>query len=68
MFLERMFRYIPTLKHHALLRLGRLALIRTLKLFQFAAKTATNIPVVPPSLWNVRLIHLLAVSVDSRSV
>ena len=46
-----------------LLRLGRLALIHPLKLFQFAAKTATSIPVVPPSLRNIRLIHLTVVSV-----
>ena len=55
-----------TLKHHVLLRLGRLALIRTPKLPQFAAKTATCIPVVPPSLRSVRLIHLSVVSVVSR--
>ena len=66
MFLERILIYIPTFKHHVLLRLGRLAVIPTLKLFQFAAKTATCIAVAPPSLRNVRLIHLPAVSVVSR--
>ena len=61
-----MLRYIPNLKHDVLLRLSRRALIRTLKLFQLAGKTATCIAVAPPSLRNVRLIHLPAVSVVSR--
>ena len=64
---ERMLRYIPTLKHHVLLRLGPLALIRTLKLFQFDETIANCIPVVPPC-WSVSLIHLPGVSVVSRFV
>ena len=55
--------YSHSKKHSLLLRLGRLALIHTLKLFQVAAKTATCIPVVPPSLRIIRLIHLTIVSV-----
>ena len=44
---------------------SRLALIHTLTLFQFTAKTATCIPVVPHSLRNGRLSHLLVVSVGT---
>ena len=51
---------------NVLLRSGRLALIHTLKRFQFVAKTATCITVVPPILQNVRLTHLPVVSVVSR--
>ena len=46
----------------------RLALIHTLKLFQFVAKTSTCIPVVPHSLRNVCLSHILIVSVDTLLV
>ena len=43
----------------------RLALNYMLKLFQFVAKTATRTPVVPHSLRDVRLSHLLVVSVGT---
>ena len=46
----------------------RLALIHTLKLFQFVAMTVTCIPGVPHSLRNVRLSPLLVVSVDTLLV
>ena len=42
-----------------------LALIHTLKLFQSVTKTAPCIPVVQHSLRNVRLSHVLVVSVGS---
>ena len=38
--------------------IGGLALIYTLKLFQYVATTATCTPVLPPRLRNVRLNHL----------
>ena len=72
MFLKRLLRYTHTLNipGNVLFRSqnkqGRLTLIHTLKLFQFIAKTATCIRVVPHSLRNVHLSHLQIVSVGTR--
>ena len=69
MSLERMLKCTHTPKLHVFFVLrpnraiGRLTLIHKRKLFQFVAKAATCIPGVPHSLWNVRLDHLLVVSV-----